>query len=393
LEEVRVSRVRAIVLGALVAVVSVLGVMPAASAASLTGISWSGTDGTLSLPWARTSVCPASGSFTAGQVVQVQVLSGSTWVTQRTYVAPPPATYWCVDVSLFDLVPKPGRYSFRAVTQAAPGGPVLTTDTSATLAAATPSVRTETVEFTATTAGKWVTATVDIARGQTLELQRKAGPGHVTVSRVTAPRSGEDVSVRLPVATRVGQATYRVVSRPAAWTGVAVSSYFDIHQTDYVRYSAYIATARRYIASYCPKTPISIDTPAVARGTGGNTIGQAPTSWSTWSAPGESYLRTNIALRSGLSAESLKHTVLHECAHVVQARAVVENKKAVDEQRARQIYGAMTYEAEADCMAVLYSKASSEMYYIRSCNAAQMNEGYRIWRAYGLKYQAATYTW
>jgi hypothetical protein len=388
-----VSRVRAVVLGAFLAVVSVLGVMPAASAAPLTAITWEGSGGTLTIQsgWAR--VCPTGGgSFAPGQTLQVQVLTGSTWVTKKAYAAPAVTySYVCIDVSPFDLVAKPGRYSIRAFTQAAPGAPVMTADAVVTVGAAPVYMWTETVELTSTTASKWVTVSVDLPRGQILELQRREGPGYRTVSRVAAPRTGEHADVRLPVATRAGQATYRVVSHATAWTALSASGSFGIHQTDYARYAGYIATARRHIASYCPKTPISIDTPAVAGGS--SRIGQAASSYQTSSARGQSYLKASIELRSGLSATSLKHTALHECAHVVQFRAIVEKRDAVDEQRANQIYGAAGIEAQADCMAVLYSKAPSQMYYIHSCSAAQMTEGHRIWRAYGLKYQAATYTW
>jgi hypothetical protein len=323
----------------------------------------------------------------------VQVLTGTAWVPKRAYAAPAVQDWGCITVSVPDVVAKPGRYSLRAFTQFAAGGPVATADVTVTVAAASVYVQTDTVELTSTTASKFVTATVDVARGQVLELQRKAGIGHVTVSRVAAPLTGEYVAVRLPVATRAGRATYRVVSHATTWTAIAASQYFGIHQTDYARYSAYIATARRYIASYCPKTPISIDTPVVAGAGPYGTVGHASASTSTSSTPGQSYLTTNIELRSGLSSTSLKHTALHECAHVVQFRAMVEGRDTVDTNRARQIYGAASIEAEADCMAVLYSKTPAQMYYIRSCSAAQTNEGYRIWRAYGLEYQAAIYRW
>jgi hypothetical protein len=323
-------------------------------------------------------------------VLVVQVAVGTTWVTRRTFSAAALQNQWCVTLGPRDLADRPGHYTFRAVTRIGTGA---ATEVRAAFRLAKGDNVTFTLAepFSATTsANRVVRADVPAAVGQLVYLQRQSGTQWLNVSTVRAPGSGA-ARLSLPVPSRPGPATYRVVNAASAWTDIFVSQPFPIHQTDMARYRSYIAAARSTMLQYCPHTPIFIDTPAVAAGTGGNRIGQATISWSGGSGGGS--LSAVIHLRGGMTGTQFRSTVLHECAHVVQARAIVEGRRAAEESRARQFFGANGGEAQADCMAFLTTQSRRDMYYIRDCTAAQQAEARRMWQLYGQKYQAATYVW
>lgn len=61
-----------------------------------------------------------------------------------------------------------------------------------------------------------------------------------------------------------GLGTSRVVNRATVWTPTYVGETFTVLQTDAAKHRACIIKARKFIAAYCPRTPICIDTPAVA---------------------------------------------------------------------------------------------------------------------------------
>jgi hypothetical protein len=106
-----------------------------------------------------------------------------------------------------------------------------------------------------------------------------------------------------------------------------------------------------------------------------------------------SNLSTRIELRSGLTGTSLRHTALHECGHVIQYRAYVENRRDIEVANAQRLYPGTGVEGQADCMAYYYVRSARDLAYLRSCSAAQLTDASRMWRAYGSKYQSPNYTW
>jgi hypothetical protein len=170
-----------------------------------------------------------------------------------------------------------------------------------------------------------------------------------------------------------------------------VSSAFSLHQTDTVKHRAYIAKARKYIAKYCPKTPIYIDTPAVAGAGLTGRVGHAIWSTSSWGRANT--LTTTIELRSRMPAAQLRSVALHECAHVLQARANVTGRFDAEQQRAATLYPGTADEGQADCMSYQLTKDARYFGYVRGCSKAQLADAKRMWKAYGKKYQAATYRW
>jgi hypothetical protein len=382
-------RVRSVLLSCVLAVVALLGTAPAASAAPAAfGIEWQvwgtvyGQDGTVSL-------CPTVTAWDPAQTLQLQVLQNGTWVTKRTYAAGQ-LQYWdCAEPTVASLVGSLGTYQLRAVTSATVTSQAAAAQTTVTLARGPGSVEVASTAYTFTTASKGVRATVSHAHAQHLVLQRKSGTAWVTVSSATAPNTGASVPLRLAVSNLAGLSWYRVVMGSTPFETAFFSSSFPIHQTDAVRYGSYIALARRYMTPFCPLTPIFINTPAVSPGQWA--VGMAPYSWSSWN--GSNTLTSRIELRAGLTATSLRHVALHECGHVVQSRAMVEKRYDIEEAAANRLYPGTGMEGQADCMAYSYVRSARDLYYVRGCSAAQLSDAYRMWHAYGWKYQSPVYTW
>jgi hypothetical protein len=362
---------------------------PEAPAPAAAGITWYVWASTLTAD-DTTSIClTGSQPFSAGQTLEVQVAVGSSWVPRRTFSAAALQNQWCVYLSGRDLADRPGRYAFRAVSRIG----TAVTEARATLTLAKSANFTFTVSeplSTTTATNRVVRADVPTAGGQIVYLQRASGTQWVNVSTARAPRTGA-VRLNLAVPARPGSAMYRVINGATTWSDKYVGPPFSIHQTDMGRYGSYIAAARRTMALNCPHTPVYVDTPAVAAATAGNRIGYAVSWWSGGRTGGS--LTSHIELRAGMTGKQFEHTVQHECAHVVQARAVVQGREAIENSRALQFFGANGREAEADCMAFLAAQSRPHLYYIRDCSAAQQSEARRVWHAYGRKYQAATYTW
>jgi hypothetical protein len=245
-----------------------------------------------------------------------------------------------------------------------------------------------------TVQAKRVTPEIPLARGQIVELQRRDRVGWVPVSRVRAPASGTDVKVSLVVPTRAGNAAYRVLNRASLWTQAYATSPFVIHQTDYVRYASYIASARRVMGSFCGQIPIYVDAPGVLPGNPSNpqnAIGRAWGSW--WSESGTHTLRTLIELRSGMSGTNFKHVALHECAHVIQFRANVVDNYDAEQGRAWRFFPYSGFEGQADCMAYLYVRDPWSLYYVPGCSSAQLTEAARMWNTYGYRFTSSPYVW
>jgi hypothetical protein len=180
------------------------------------------------------------------------------------------------------------------------------------------------------------------------------------------------------------------VNRETAWNSMFITPTFELHQATTATYRrAYAAVARKYIAAYCPKTPIYVDTPEVVAGTGA--LGVA--GWWTTSKGRTVTLHTQIRLRAHLPAAQLRHVALHECAHILQSRAVPANRYDQERQRQWKLYPTTAHEGQADCMAYYLVRDKRQLAYLKSCTAAQLVDAKRMWATYGRKYQAANYRW
>jgi hypothetical protein len=380
----------------LLAATVVVAGAPAALAAptNAPGIEWR-TYGTTTLQaGSSASICATDGRVQQGQTLRVSRWKADGWVPVRTFGAGEfRYGWWCVSVVPSELLGKPGSISLRATVLSAAKKPLSDARVKLKLVRQPGYVSPQPVsEFTTTTSKKrTVPVIVTAAVGQRVDLQRKSGKKWKTVAHVRAPRTGQSATVALPVPAKAGMGTYRVVGTATTWYSKYVSGTFTLHQTDTVKYRSYIAKARKYIAAYCPKTPIYIDTPTVAGPGRYGLVGHAI--WSTSSYAGANTLTTTIELRSGLPAAQLRSVALHECAHVLQARANVVGRYDVEQQRAAKLYPGTADEGQADCMSYQRTRDARYFGYVSGCTKAQLTDAKRMWKAYGKKYQAASYHW
>jgi hypothetical protein len=244
-----------------------------------------------------------------------------------------------------------------------------------------------------TTPNRSLTVGVSPARGQAVDLQRKWNGNWVTVSRATAPTGALWQLMEVPVPTRAGTGTYRTVVRGTTWSRQGISQPFSLHQTDYAKYKSYLASARQHMARFCPGTPIYINTPDVLPGNPYNRIGQATGSWQWPAGSSPGFLKTRIELRSGMAGTELKAVALHECAHIVQYRAVIEDKRDLELQRAWNLWRSTGDEGQADCMQYVFTKSKLYFGYVTGCTTTQVANATRMWQDYGLEYQANPYVW
>ena len=380
--------IRSVALSCVLVVAALFGNPAAASAAPAPfAMEWN-VSGVSAGGYGALWVCPTVGGWDPAQTLQLQVLQNGTWLTKRTYAAGQLQGWDCAYPAVSDLIARAGAYQLRAVTPATASTLAAEARTTLTVAAQPGFVEVASTAYTTTTASKAVRATVLAAHGQHVILQRKSGTAWVTVSSANAPTTGYSADVRLPVSNLAGLSWYRVVMGSTPFETAYFSSQFPIHQTDVVRYASYISLAHKYIAPFCPQTPIFINTPIVMR------AGVALMS-ATWSgSPGErNTLTTHIELPSGGSGTMLRSVVLHECGHVIQARSRVENRYATEEANAKRLYPGTGFEGQADCMAYYYVRAAQDLTYVRSCSAAQLTDALRMWRAYGYKYLSPNYSW
>ncbi|MGY2127446.1 hypothetical protein [Blastococcus sp. SYSU DS0617] len=357
------------------------------------GIRWNTYGSTSFKPWSTVGICPTGTGFQPGQTLVVQVQTNGSWADVHSFPTATLRGQWCVYVAPPQLASKPGRYTFRALSRVSPSAPLLEAQTTLTFVgdAGSAYITDEVPEFTLTTGKRVVPVEVGLANGQRVDLQRKSGSRWLNVASVTAPRTGDRATVKLPMPAKGGMGTYRVVNRPTAWTSTYVGYPFTVHQTDAVRHRAYLIRARKFIAAYCPKTPIYIDTPTVAgRGPYG-TVGLAVWRWTGDDTSGR--LTTSIELRSGMSAAQLRSVALHECAHILQYRTFVDGRRDAEVAAAERLYPGTGVEGQADCMSYYLTKDKRYFGYVRGCNRAQLADARRMWRAYGKKYQAADYRW
>ena len=349
-------------------------------------------------------MCPSwtGPGFESGQTLLVEVLEDETWVVKRTYAR---LTWGCFELDPTVLVPGPGTYSFRGSSRVPSTGDVLTT------AEAAFTLRKDDGRIVWLDASRdfepavgWMgfgvrldmrkpknlitRVSISYAHGQVVELQRKSGSRWLTVSSAKAPPSGDGVTVKIKIPARAGMSTHRFMSRATAWSPTVRTGSFTVYQSAGLTRSSYIAEARDYMARYCPQTPISIDTPAVRTG---SQAGRA--SASVESSGGVSVLHTQIELRSGMWPDKLRSVALHECAHIVQYRSVVDGRSDEVAKRAAELWPRFGVEGQADCMSYQITRDPNWFGYVRGCSKEQLRNAATMWRTYGGKYQAAAYRW
>lgn len=374
------------------------GSSAALAAPQADGIGWSTYGGTTLKSWAQVGICTTATSFQPGQTLLVQVLRNGSWANVRSFSPATIQGQWCAYVTPPQLAAGPGRYTVRALSRVSPSAPLLEAQTTLTFVrdAGSAYLPEEVSEFTLTTGKRVVPVEVGLANGQRVDLQRRSGSRWLNVTSVTAPRTGDRATVKLTIPAKGGMGTYRVVNRPTAWTTIHVGDPFSVHQTDAAKHRAYIIRARKYIAAYCPKTPIYIDTPAVAGAGIYGRVGRAVGQWSTSTSPTGAtagQLTTLIELRSGMPAAQLRIVALHECAHVLQFRAQVDGRYDAERASANRLYPGTGMEGQADCMAYHLTRDKRAFGYVRGCNRAQLVDAGRMWRTYGKKYQSPDHRW
>jgi hypothetical protein len=356
------------------------------------GVSWNTYGNTALKPWAGAAICSTGDAFQPEQTLLVQVLRNGSWSDVRSFGSAALQNQWCIDVTPSQLVNKPGQYTFRALTRVSASAPVSEAQTTLTLVSERGSAYPTTVpEFAMTTGKRILPVSLGLAYGQRVDLQRKSGSRWLTVTSAQAPHTGTSATVNVTVPAKAGLGTYRVVERASAWTTAYIGEAFTTHQTDAAKHRAYIVKARKFIAAYCPKTPIYIDTPAVAGKGRYGTVGRAVGAWSSGGSSGS--LTTSIQLRSGLPPAQLRSVALHECAHVLQYRSAVEGRYDVEQAAANRLYPGTGDEGQADCMSFHLTRDKRYFGYVRGCTKAQLADASRMWRTYGKKYQAAEYRW
>jgi hypothetical protein len=389
---------RRTLLGVLATAVTAAGVLaPTAAQAATTAIHWDTSSGATLDASRQASVCTQGmwDDFERGQTVVVQVLLSGAWTTKQQIVTDGWAN--CVPVTPSELVSGPGTYSFRAQFRPSPETAVLTASATYTLVKEASFAWTgDSFDYFSltTTPNRSLPLSVSPARGQAVDLQRKWNGNWVTVSHATAATVDSSPPIDVPVPTRPGTGTYRAVVRGTTWSTQSISHTFFLHQTDYAKHKSYLATARQHMARFCPGTPIYIDSPDVVRGNAYGSNGRATGQWRQAIPSQSGFLRTRIELQSGLTGTYLKHVALHECAHVVQFRADVENKYELEMQRASNLWRTVPGpEGQADCMSYVITKSKASMDYVNDCTTTQVANATRMWQDYGLEYQSNPYEW
>ena len=394
---------RRVVLGVLLVLAALIGGVVAAPAATaeVDGIQWNVPTGHVPASYPIAVCATGYGAFVAGQEVRLDVMLGGTWVERATKTAAEAID--CLVVDTTEVLPGPGRYFLRARTENATGDPV----SANTALEVTPefgfgainggSLGGEQYLYT-TTPDKAVTVQV-VARGQSVDLQRRSGSQWLQVGRVSLPDDGSQAIARFRLPSKAGNVTYRLVNWPTTWSRKEISYSFVVHQTDYERYKNYLVKARQYMATYCPKTPIFIDTRMVDRSVSG-IIGFAYTG--SVPDPDRTGITSRIDLRSGLPSTALRNTALQMCAKVVQSRWVVEGTEAQEQAKAMYVFRdiappgmtvhlAAALNGQASCMAFLFTRVEYDGYFVRGCTKAHLASAQRIWQDYGTKYQAVPY--
>ncbi|MDM7831910.1 hypothetical protein [Cellulomonas edaphi] len=264
-------------------------------------------------------------------------------------------------------------------------------------AATAPFVSVITPQYALSTATVRFSGKVYPARGQKVTVQRKDGSRWVTIDTARVSTSTAKFSVAYRV--KPGKKAFRLLVAKTSQSTWAKQSW-TTWTTDGVKYKSYIARARSYMKSYCPRTPIFVSTPLV----NSRTVGMATEKY-TWTSSSSSGPRTytwqhQIHIEGGLSRPLLRHVALHECAHVVQfrrlvkgptARAAAEKTTAKVFKRRSGEYGDGN-ERQADCMAIVITHKKQYGGYTQSCTGARATSAKALWRAYGKKYQSSVYT-
>ena len=246
-----------------------------------------------------------------------------------------------------------------------------------------------------------VTVKVTRPRYQKVSLQRKDSGKWRTVSTTRAPRTGTSATVKLKVPAKAGYRAYRVVLGKSKYNKTTASKTFKFFQSDAKKHAKYIAKARKYVKRYCPSTPIYIDSPSVKNSWA---IGMAWTTWrwkSRWTGRAFAYdwsWTQTIELASGLTDAQLRHTALHECAHIVQARPIGKSQATYDhsvraEQKIFRTGWAASNEQQADCMAAFITGSTKYNYYTTDCGGSRAKNAKSMWKKWGTKYQSPERKW
>lgn len=238
-------------------------------------------------------------------------------------------------------------------------------------------------------------------RYQKVALQRKDSGKWRTVSTTRAPRSGASATVKLKVPAKAGNRAYRVVLGKSRYNKTITSKSFKFFQSDSKKHAKYIAKARKYMKKYCPTTPIYIDSPGVKDSWA---IGMAWTRWQwqgRWTGSSIVYdwqWTQTIELASGQSDGQLRHTAIHECAHIVQARPIGKSQASYDAsvKTTNKVFKAGSadpQEQQADCMASAITGSTYYNYYTSSCTGSRAKNAKSMWKKWGLKYQNPERKW
>lgn len=238
-------------------------------------------------------------------------------------------------------------------------------------------------------------------RYQKVSLQRKDSGKWRTVYTTRAPRAGASATVKLKVPAKAGTRAYRVVLSKSSYNKTITSKSFKFFQSDSKKHAKYIAKARKYMKKYCPTTPIYIDSPNVKDSWA---IGMAWTKWSgvsRWTGTRWVYdwqWTQTIELASGQDDGQLRHTAIHECAHIIQARPIGKSQASYDSsvKTTNKVFkagSAAPQEQQADCMASAITGSTYYNYYTDSCTGSRAKNAKSMWKKWGLKYQDPEYKW
>lgn len=346
------------------------------------------TIGSTSKALARTSkvkVCSPHNSATKLKVA-TRTSSKAKWKTRTTRTLKARA---CVSIPVSTLASKPQRTHVR-FQLTAQGRKTATVTRTIKVAATTPKITfTQRPTTLASTTKSALKGTVTSPAGQSLHIQERIGGKWKTVARATLPKSGR-AKFTYTLSPTSKTRTFRVYLPATTWTRKVVTSAVTVKRpAPAPAHSSYLARASSYMRPWCPGVPISLDTKAVKTG---NTVGMARTllswqgDWFSW--------KQSIELRSGLNEATLKHTALHECAHIVQFRLYTEGLGAYEEfmDANERTFGRPTDERLADCMAALKTGDPSRMGYMNApCTPEQNRVAAQLWRDYGTKFQSADF--
>ncbi len=172
-------------------------------------------------------------------------------------------------------------------------------------------------------------------------------------------------------------------------------------KTEYNTVRRHSALGYQAPANYARHCTHEIDSPRVEDTWA---IGMAWTHWKTtprWTGTrwvSDWKWTQTIELASGQDDDQLRHTAIHECAHIVQARPIGKSEAAYDaskkaEQKIFAKGAADPQEQQADCMATAITGSTRYNYYTSSCKGSRAKNAKAMWKKWGLKYQNPERSW